>query len=139
MDYLELENGTVRELRVIAQFLDESGARCHLDERTLYHVKLVVDEACANVFEHAYAGRAGRVRLEIDCSATLLTVRLFDWGDPFDPTNFRPPDPTLPLDERPIGGLGLHFIHALMDEVEYRFDAARGNCLTLRKRLAGAR
>ncbi len=132
---LEIESGTVHDLSTIADFVDEVGVQCTVQEHLLYHVKMAVDEACANIFEHAYAGGPGRVKIEIECASTQLIVRIQDWGTPFDPTAYQVPDPSLSLEERPIGGLGLHFIHTLMDEVEYHFDPHAGNCLTLRKNL----
>ncbi len=137
MARLVLEQGSVRDLRRIADFTEAACAGYAVESRTLYYIKMAVDEACANIFEHAYGGKPGRMEIEATCSAAGLTVRIRDWGRVFDPATIRPPDHAVPLAERPVGGLGLFLIQQLMDRVEYRFDPHAGNCLTLEKELGG--
>ncbi len=138
MQRLLLTEGSVRDLTVIDRFVDEQGTHCGLDERRLFHVRMAVDEACANIFEHGYAGagRTGRLEIVMGCQQDELLIRIYDWGATFNPATIAPFDPLLPLEARPIGGLGIHLIQKLMDGVEYRFDVG-GNCLTLRKRVRG--
>jgi serine/threonine-protein kinase RsbW len=64
-------------------------------------------------------------------------VEVEDDGRPFDPLLVPPPDLTLPLERRPIGGLGIHLIRSLMDEVAYARHDGR-NVLKMAKRLAKA-
>ncbi|MBA3534626.1 MAG: ATP-binding protein [Ardenticatenales bacterium] len=135
MERLVLEQGTMVELRAIAAFVDQCCAPWVVDSRTLYHLKLAVDEACSNIFEHAYAGQPGRLEIEIERSEAWLTLRLRDWGQPFDPDDLEEPDASLPLEQRRVGGLGVHLIRQVMDRVLYRFDTTLGNCLTLQKKL----
>lgn len=52
----------------------------------------------------------------------------------FDPTNAPEPDMSLPLDLRPLGGLGVFLIRQYMDEMSYRVTPQGGNELTLVKR-----
>jgi serine/threonine-protein kinase RsbW len=67
-----------------------------------------------------------------------LRIGLHDRGRPFDPTQVAPPDMNVPLEERPVGGLGMHLMHQLMDEVTYSFTP-EGNTLTMTKNgVAGA-
>ncbi|MBQ6033357.1 MAG: ATP-binding protein, partial [Prevotella sp.] len=57
-----------------------------------------------------------------------------DEGTPFDPTTRKEVDTTLPVEERPIGGLGILLVRKLMDSINYeRIDGK--NVLTLRKNL----
>ncbi|MBR3725132.1 MAG: ATP-binding protein [Bacteroidales bacterium] len=62
---------------------------------------------------------------------TRKNVRI-SW--PFDPTIREEVDTTLPVEERPIGGLGIHLIRRLMDSINYERREGR-NILTLRKRI----
>jgi serine/threonine-protein kinase RsbW len=48
-----------------------------------------------------------------------LTLTLTDDGEPFDPFRQEAPDTSLPVEDRPIGGLGLHLVPRLVDEVSY--------------------
>lgn len=88
-----------------------------------------VSEAFNNVVLHAYRGREGTVKIEIDVSAPEeMVVRLIDHGDVFDPTEVPLPD----LDELPERGMGLYLMRACMDEVAY--VPGPPNVLWLRRR-----
>jgi serine/threonine-protein kinase RsbW len=131
---LVLEQGGIADLGRIAAFTEEMCERCGgADARLVYHVQMAVDEACTNVFEHAYGGRPGRLELEFECVAQCLRIHIRDWGRAFDPEGVHEPDPSQPLHERRAGGLGVFLMRKLMDRVEYSFDESRGNCLTLEK------
>lgn len=128
-----LEQGTVQDLEAIAHFVEEVCAAHAIEGRTIYHLQLALDEACSNIFLHGYAGQSGRIEIEATYTSPLLTLHIRDWGQTFDPDDVPPPDLTLPLEMRPIGGLGIHIIRQVMDRVDYRFDSEHGNCLTLEK------
>jgi serine/threonine-protein kinase RsbW/sigma-B regulation protein RsbU (phosphoserine phosphatase) len=65
-----------------------------------------------------------------------LTVTVADDGIPFDPLTVAPPDTTLPLADRDVGGLGIHLVRHLVDDIIYRRIGAR-NETTLVKNVAG--
>jgi len=103
-------------------------------EDEAFALKLAVDEAVSNIVEHGYAGRGDgrfRVRFEADDEALRVVVR--DEGTPFDPTGHAAPDLGAAWNEREEGGLGLHLMRQVLDEVRYSTDAA-GNRLVLVKR-----
>lgn len=102
----------------------------------LYEIQLAVDEACANVVQHAYEG-AEPGDMEISCRLEdqTLTIRVRDWGWGFDPEAVKVPDVEAPLEERTLGGLGLFIVRSVMDRVTFTFDPERGNELTMSKRL----
>jgi anti-sigma regulatory factor (Ser/Thr protein kinase) len=60
---------------------------------------------------------------------------LQDEGRPFDPLAQAAPDVTASAEDRPIGGLGLHLIRQLCDELHYERDPVRGNVLVMTRRL----
>jgi serine/threonine-protein kinase RsbW len=98
-----------------------------------------VDEACANIVEHAYGGGDGG-EISITCGIgdvqgeAFFLVRLEDQGEPFDPDSVPAPRLTEDPEELKIGGLGIHFMQKMMDRVEYRFYPGR-NELVMYKRL----
>jgi serine/threonine-protein kinase RsbW len=63
-----------------------------------------------------------------------LTIEIEDEGIPFDPTLSKQPDLNLPVEERPIGGLGIFLISKIMDSVTYTREEKK-NILTLKKNL----
>lgn len=95
---------------------------------------LAVDEACANIIRHAYGeGMAGEIVIEVLKNDQQVTFRLIDFARPVDRRRIQPRDLN---DVRP-GGLGLNFMRAVMDEIEYVDPPAGvGNMLQMRKRIA---
>lgn len=84
-------------------------------------INISLDELLANALSH---GRMGRdpcsVTVELKLDDEQVTVVFTDDGPPFDPFERDAPDTTLSIEERPIGGLGLHLVKQLMDEVSYQ-------------------
>ena len=62
-----------------------------------------------------------------------VTIGLRDQARPFKPGKISPPDTKTPLEDRPVGGLGLLLMHRLMDEIRYE-TLPDGNLLTMVKR-----
>lgn len=116
--------------RWVSRFAEQAG----FDEGDSYAIQLAVDEACSNIIEHAYGGDGGGGLIECTLRSEIdrLTVVLRDWGRPFDPLSVPTPDLEADLETCPIGGLGLHLIYQLMDEVHFEFTDA-GNVLTIVK------
>ncbi len=84
-------------------------------------VSVALDELLANELSHGMTGRdAGSVTVEVELDQERVTVTIADDGTPFDPFTQAAPDTTLSVDERPIGGLGIHLVRELMDEVSYQ-------------------
>ena len=122
------------QLASVRDFVGQTGRDLDLDEQTIYQLQLAVDEACTNIVRHAYDGDSGQIELEIEATGDGVQVRLRDWGEPFDPQLVPEPDVTAPLEQRPLGGLGLFLIRQMMDEVRFEFDPEQGNRLTMTKR-----
>lgn len=99
-------------------------------------VNVALDELLANEISHGMAGRnGGSVMIGMELDRERITVTLASEGAPFDPFGRAAPDTTLPVDQRPIGGLGLHLVRKLMDEVRYE-RRNRQNVVVLVKLLA---
>lgn len=107
-----------------------------LEDERLGDLELALEECLVNIVNHAYAGAGGPIDLICFRRAHSLAVRIEDEGIAFDPTAAAAPDLTADLDERPIGGLGVHLVRRLMDAVHYRREGNR-NILTLTIHLPG--
>ena len=117
----------------------QSARRTGFAGQALDQIELGVDEACANVVDHAYEGME-RGDMEVSCclDGQDFVVFVRDWGGSFDPDSIAEPDIAAPLEERTLGGLGLFLIKRVMDHVEFRSDPIRGNELMMVKRSEAA-
>jgi len=93
---------------------------------------LAVNEACMNIIQHAYGPwQNGDILLELFRDDGGVTVRITDFADPVDWSRCRPRD----LEDIRPGGLGLHLINELMDEVAFLgHPGGRGNALQMKKK-----
>ena len=123
----------IDNLPVITDFIDHTLTRFHVDASTINKVQLAVDEACTNIMMYAYSNRVGPITIALEVSGQDMTITIKDKGKPFDPTLVPTPDLSSNVDERQIGGLGIHLMRKLMDSVSYSFSPDEGNRLTLRK------
>jgi serine/threonine-protein kinase RsbW len=106
----------------VREFVGNEAQKCGLDASAVYAVQLAVDEAFSNIIEHAYGGECvSKIECKCQIASSGLTITLRDCGTPFDPSVVPDPDLSADLKDRDIGGLGLYFIHQLMDEVEFTF------------------
>lgn len=114
----------------------EAGAQdAGFDDSTNYACQLAVAEACENIVIHGYREQsAGEIRLAVTSSPGSLIVQLEDTAPPFNPAR-RPGEQEWDPRDPPVGGLGLHIIHRVMDRVSY-VRRSGSNRLTMRKRLA---
>ena len=125
----------LKSLAALGDFITETLSKFGSDQNPIYQVNLAVDEACTNIIKHAYSGGKGDISLILEFLNDDLIVTITDKGKPFDPNSIPTPDLSSGLDKRKEGGLGIYFMHKLMDEVSYSFNH-KGNRLTMRKRLS---
>jgi anti-sigma regulatory factor (Ser/Thr protein kinase) len=113
----------------LARVLDEIDARLAelpVSAKRKYAVRLALDELVSNILQYAYDDTAIhpiRIRLE---TGDPFFLEIEDDGKPFDPLADAPP-PVLdgPVEDRPIGGLGLHILKEMGMKLNYRREAGR--------------
>lgn len=121
-------------LKAISAFVMDAIKDSPFDDRQRYAIDLAVDEACANVIDHAYGGiQQGEIRILLDLNESGLRITIQDDGVPFDPACVAEPDLTSPLETRCERGLGVFLMRKVMDEAFYDFSCPGVNQLTLVK------
>lgn len=123
----------IRELDQIRTYTENALTQQSADMDTIYDLSLAVYEAAANIIEHGYQGQIGMIEIEIKKENDSLYVYLRDQAPAFNPTAFPEPDISLPLEQRPVGGLGVYLIKHSVDEIRYRQLPKNGNELVLIK------
>lgn len=125
--------GTLDSLGLIREYVTSAAKTAGLDKKVTYELCLAVDEIATNIILHGYeeAGRSGVLDVRADIEGRKLTVTLEDDGEPFDPRQSKLPDSEdllRPLEERPVGGLGLFLTIQGVDEFKYeRADGRNRN------------
>jgi len=125
----------VRDLNDFRDFLGKAILSLGGSDDDAGDLVLAVNEAVTNSLLHGYGGRPGPIDLCVEADDGELRVILYDVAAPFDPTQAPPPDIHLPLEDRPLGGLGIHMMRQLTDALVYH-RSTEGNELTFVKRAA---
>lgn len=125
----------VREIERLNKLVRQYGELHDVPSRALYAVNLALDELVTNVILYGFDAPEGRqITVRIATAAGELVASVLDDGKPFDPLAVKPPDLNAPLEQRDLGGLGIHLVRSLMDHVSYSRDEDK-NVLTVRKRI----
>lgn len=99
-------------------------------------IRLVCEELVVNVVDYAYPdGVDGYLDVDIDRDDRAITIQLRDGGVEFNPLERDMPDTTIPLKDRPIGGLGIFITVKKMDDVKYEY-VNNENVITIKKNLS---
>jgi len=121
------------EIERMSQLLAEFGERWHLPAKPLLDLNLAIEEVVANVITHGYENDdEHQIGIRIHLEDTDITVEVEDDGRPFNPLEFPKPDLTLPLEEKSLGGLGIHLLRNLTDCLDYKRQETK-NLLVIKK------
>ncbi|MDP3913578.1 MAG: ATP-binding protein [Bacteroidota bacterium] len=128
-------------LEPIREFLTGLANKLGLDKSRTYKLCLAVDEIATNIINYGYLKSGitdGMIDVIVDSNKELLTVTLEDTAIPFNPFENKLPgevDLALPLEERPIGGLGIMLAKENVDEFRYEFENGKNRnifCVNLK-------
>ncbi|MEA3210197.1 MAG: serine/threonine-protein kinase RsbW [Chthoniobacter sp.] len=125
----------VKEIERLNRLVRQFGELHELPLRTLYGMNLALDEAVTNVILYGFDNPAGQeVKVCVEVADSEVRGEVTDAGREFNPLTVPPPNLAAPLEERELGGLGIHLLRSLMDKVTYRRENAK-NVLTMSKRI----
>ena len=125
----------IQQIPQLADFVETIAEEKNLDQGTAMSLNLALEEAVTNVIQYAYPeGSDGLVDVEAVLREGQLEFIISDSGKPFDPTAKPEVDITAGVEERPIGGLGIHLVKHIMDSVSYRREEGK-NVLTMIKKI----
>jgi anti-sigma regulatory factor (Ser/Thr protein kinase) len=126
---------TISEMNKIVDLVERFGAAHNVSKKPINELNLCLDEILNNTISYGYEDKDFHsILVTLTLVGDLMIAEIVDDGKPFDPRQSIPPDPSQGLGERKVGGVGLHFINALMDKVDY--SRKKGcNHLKLHKKL----
>ena len=117
--HLTLKND-IGQVSLLPAFVEDAVKASGLNPEVTDSLTLAIEEAVVNVIDYAYPeGVAGEVDIDAATTDKALIFTITDKGKPFDPTSRGEVDINAGVEERPIGGLGIHLVRQIMDDVRY--------------------
>jgi anti-sigma regulatory factor (Ser/Thr protein kinase) len=130
---IEIKNHQ-QEVERLAEIIEENENEFGLSPKSIYEINLSLDEIITNIISYAYTDSSEHIiNVTFYREDSYLKIAIDDDGVPFNPLEAKVPDLESPIEDCPIGGLGLHLVRKMMDDVSYRHDNNR-NILTLTKK-----
>lgn len=123
-------------LGALMDFVTAQAQAAGLGPQDLYRVDLAAEEILTNVIKYAYPDGAGRVAVACGRQGPDFVMEFRDQGVPFDPLAAGDPPLSEDILERPVGGLGIHLVRQVMDQVAYQRQD-QTNLLRLAKTITG--
>lgn len=134
MAKLSIEN-KIENLNKLAEFIENFGEEHELSPKNIFELNLILDELITNIISYAYEDDSDHaIELEINKEKDELKIQLIDDGKEFNPLEKEEVKLDEDLDERKIGGLGIHIVKEKTDEIKYKRESNK-NILMLKKKL----
>ena len=96
-------------------------AEAKVSDRAVYAVNLVIEETVTNIIKYGYDDTDNhKIAVNLQPDSEHMVVSIEDDGHEFDPLQAPEPDTQSPLEQRRIGGLGIHLVRNVVDKIEYR-------------------
>ncbi len=128
-------HNNIRQVSRIQDWLEAISPELGIDEMLIPGINLALEEAVTNVINYAYPkGTYGSIELDASLEGNELKFILSDSGKEFDPTLRPEADINASVEDRPIGGLGVHLVRQIMDSVSYERKEGM-NILTMTKNI----
>lgn len=107
-------------------------------KRKRCEIHLVLEELFTNIVNHGFTDeKEHEIHIELRCNHASMSIRMEDDGPPFNPTKKSSPDTGCAIEERLIGGLGIHFVKHFIDTCTYQRKNGK-NIMILEKHLEGS-
>ena len=121
------------EMAKVDEKLDEFAEQFGVPPAIAATFHIIFDDLLNNVISYGYNDEQRHfIDISLELTANSLIVSIADDGVPFNPLAETAPDTTLSIEDRPIGGMGIHLVINMVDDISYQRTADK-NVLTLTK------
>lgn len=101
----------------------------------LFRINLVIEELVLNIMDYGYDDDQHEIEINLQSNPESVTIDIIDEGRAFDPLHDAPaPDIDAPLEERAVGGLGVHLARTMMDGISYHREETRNHLQLVKRR-----
>ncbi|MBW2217476.1 MAG: ATP-binding protein [Deltaproteobacteria bacterium] len=130
---LKLKNDLI-EIERLAGCVLAFGEENELNDDIVGEIRLVLEEIVTNIISYGYEDKARHeIAVSIVNGEEDITVSVRDDAKPFNLLEYPRPDLEIPLEDRGVGGMGIHMVREIMDEINYKREDD-GNLLVMRRR-----
>ena len=130
----ELKN-SLSELKALNQHLNNWGEDISLPEISISRINICLDELFTNIVSYGFKDDLEHIiKFTLNVDNQLVIINIEDDGKPFNPLEKLDPDFPENVESAIIGGLGIHIIRKLMDNVSYERKQGK-NKLTMKKNI----
>ena len=125
----------LNEIKKLTDLLCKLCEKNDTGNKVLCDVTLALEEIFANIVHYAYDDIDEHlVKIHIKIHNNLFSMKIMDDGKPFNPLEVPETNTDVPFEERKIGGLGIHLVRHVIDELDYKYDRGK-NVLKMKIRL----
>ncbi len=129
---VRIEND-LSEIAKVDEKLDDFAEQFGVPPAIAATFHIIFDDLLNNVISYGFNDEQRHfIDISLGLTASSLIVSIADDGVPFNPLAETAPDTTLSIEDRPIGGLGIHIVVNMVDDISYQRTADK-NVLTLTK------
>lgn len=122
----------LKSLDEIFKFINEFSAKTGVDESVVFTINLVVEELFTNMVKYT-SENSNEILLELKKNEDDLIIHLTDFDvDPFDISKTAEVDTKQSLEERRVGGLGIHLVKQMIDKIEYEYKDRQSKIILIK-------
>ena len=134
LSVIEIKND-INEISKVINLIEEKGEELALNFAAINAVSLSVDELLTNVISYGYKDDSMHtIVIELYSENDYFCIKIIDDGVAFNPLAKKEVDTDTTIEEKEIGGLGIHLVKSMIDLLEYeRLD--NKNVLILKKNI----
>lgn len=134
--FIKSVSSSLDAIPALAEEIEAWGEQSHIDMQTIFQINLILEELMTNIICYGHQQQAEKtIQLTLyQNDAHQLIITLLDEAPAFNPLQQESASIDADIDDRLIGGLGIHFVRTLTDHIDYLYTGS-GNQLTLYKSL----
>ena len=122
-------------LEEVFDFVETFAGQSELPEAAAFHLQFAIEEIFTNMVKYSVGHSTNELRIELQKQAGQIVIELTEFDvDAFDITQVEAANTALPLEDRRVGGLGLHLVRKVMDEVSYAHEEGNSKITLIKHR-----
>lgn len=130
---LRLKND-INEITRLGDEIEAFGSENGLNLDLVFTLNFILDEIVTNVIMYAYPkGTENYIDVVFILEGDFLIIQVIDEGKEFNPINAKTPNLTSDIDEREIGGLGIHLVKNMIESMEYKRENSKNILVLIKK------